>query len=310
MRAEFIQTLVDLAVADPRILLLTADIGYTVLEPFAERFPKRFFNVGVAEQNMVGMATGLAREGYIPFLYSIVNFSVLRPYEFIRNGPVYHQLPVRIVGVGEAFDYGPAGITHYGVEDVGVMRLQPGLTVVVPSDGENVKTALKKTWDLPGPVYYRLGKGTKNPVKGVNGKFELGRLQLLKRGSDVLFVCMGSISGQVVEAAEELTRNHVAASVALLSSFNPAPLADLKKILSQYSVVLAVEEHYVTGALGSLVCEVVAEEHLPCRVVRCGVTSLLKKKLGSKNFMLSEQGLSAKQLAATALAELKKGPHG
>ena len=306
MRAEFIQALADLAETNPQILLLTADIGYTVLEPFADRFPKRFFNVGVAEQNMVGMATGLAREGFVPFLYSIVNFAALRPYEFIRNGPVHHQLPVRIIGVGEAFDYGPAGITHYGLEDVGVMRLQPGLTVVVPADGQQTKTALEKTWDLPGPIYYRLGKGTKSPVPGLSARFELGRLQSLRDGKDFVFVCMGSVSRVVLEAAEELAKKGVKGGIVLVSSFNPAPVGELLSVLFHYPLAVTVEEHYLTGALGSLVCEVIAENRLPCRVVRCGVSSLLKKTLGSRNFMLQSQGLSADKLVATVLNTIGK----
>src|SRR5262249_21341178 len=123
MRATFVRTLGELADRDPRILLLTADLGYTVLEPFAERFPDRFFNVGVAEQNMVGLATGLADAGFLPFLYSIATFASLRAYEFVRNGPVFHRLAVRIVGVGGGFEYGPAGPTHHALEDVGVMRI-------------------------------------------------------------------------------------------------------------------------------------------------------------------------------------------
>src|SRR5258708_10366625 len=121
MRAAFIHALVELAAHDPRILLLTADLGFMALEPFAQRFPGRLFNMGVAEQNMVGAATGLAEAGFIPYVYSIVTFATLRPYEFIRNGPVLHQLPVRIVGMGGGYEYGPAGATHHGLEDIGVM---------------------------------------------------------------------------------------------------------------------------------------------------------------------------------------------
>ena len=136
MRAAFATTLAELAERDQRILLLTGDLGYRALEPFSERFPRRFFNVGVAEQNMVGLATGLAECGFVPFVYSIATFASLRAYEFIRNGPVAHGLRVRIVGVGGGFDYGSAGPTHHGLEDVGVLRLQPGLTVVAPADCE------------------------------------------------------------------------------------------------------------------------------------------------------------------------------
>ena len=172
MRGAFINTLVELATSDPRILLLTGDLGYTVLEPFSKKFPDRFFNVGVAEQNMVGLSTGLSEAGFIPFLYSIVTFASLRPYEFIRNGPILHQLPVRIVAIGGGFEYGHAGPTHHGLEDVGVMRIQPGITVIAPADAEQTRNALLETWDLPGPVYYRLGKNDKTTVPGLAGQFE------------------------------------------------------------------------------------------------------------------------------------------
>ena len=132
MRAAFIETLTELAAGDSRIMLLTGDLGYMALEPFIEKHPDRFFNVGVAEQNMVGVATGLAEAGFIPFVYSITPFAVLRPYEFIRNGPIQHQLPVRIVGVGGGMEYGQNGLSHYGLEDVAVMRAQPAISIIAP----------------------------------------------------------------------------------------------------------------------------------------------------------------------------------
>src|SRR5271154_5163695 len=146
MRGTFAKTLTELAGIEPRIFLLTGDLGYMALEPFAERYPDRFLNVGVAEQNMVGIATGLAEAGFIPVVYSIVTFASLRPYEFIRNGPILHQLPVRIAGVGGGCEYGHNGATHYGLEDVGVMRVQPGITVVAPGDAAQTRTALEKTY--------------------------------------------------------------------------------------------------------------------------------------------------------------------
>src|SRR3954470_19977760 len=121
MRHAFIEHLSKLATDDRSIVLVTADLGFMVIEPFAERHPDRFFNVGVAEQNMVGVATGLAEAGFLPFVYSIITFATLRPFEFIRNGPILQKLPVRVVGIGGGFEYGNAGPTHYGLEDIGVM---------------------------------------------------------------------------------------------------------------------------------------------------------------------------------------------
>ena len=134
MRRAFVRSLIELAEQDERVVLLTGDLGFMVLEPFAERFPDRFINAGVAEQNMLGVATGLADGGMIPYVYSIATFATLRPYEFIRNGAALHRLPVRIVGVGGGLDYGQNGITHWALEDIGVLRIQPEMTVIAPAD--------------------------------------------------------------------------------------------------------------------------------------------------------------------------------
>ena len=151
MRREFADELVRLARGDSRIMLLTADLGYAVLEPFAEEFPDRFFNVGVAEQNMIGLATGLAEAGLRPYAYSIATFASMRPYEFFRNGPVLHELPVRLIGMGGGLDYGHNGMTHYALEDVALMRVQPSVTIVAPADAEQARAALRATAELNDP---------------------------------------------------------------------------------------------------------------------------------------------------------------
>ena len=134
MRKAFIDSLCELARVDERVLLLTGDLGFMVMESFRKNFPKQFINMGVAEQNMIGVATGLAEAGFLPYCYSIATFASLRGFEFIRNGPVLHRLPVRIVGMGMGFEYGHAGPTHYAVEDIGALRTLPGLTIVIPAD--------------------------------------------------------------------------------------------------------------------------------------------------------------------------------
>ncbi|HMI90659.1 MAG TPA: hypothetical protein VK509_04815, partial [Polyangiales bacterium] len=178
MRSAFARGLLDLAAADERVVLLTGDLGFAVLEPFAERFPDRFWNAGVAEQNMVGMATGLAEAGYTPYVYSIATFASMRGYEFIRNGPALHDLPVRVVGVGGGFDYGHNGVTHFALEDYAVMRVQPRITTVVPADALQARAALRATTAVPGPIYFRVSKRG-DALPGLDGRFELGRLETL-----------------------------------------------------------------------------------------------------------------------------------
>lgn len=305
MRGAFVQALVNLAMGDPRILLLTGDLGYTVLEPFAEKFPERFFNMGVAEQNMIGVATGLAEAGFIPFCYSIATFASMRGYEFLRSGAILHQVPVRIVGVGGGFEYGSAGATHHGLEDVGILRVQPGLTLIAPADHEQAYRAIAQTWDLPCPVYYRLGKDDKTTIPGLAGRFDLGRAQLIRTGHDVLFVVMGSIAAEVVAAAETLASQGIEAAVLVVASVTPAPVSDLIEILSQFTIALTVEAHYCVGGVGSLVAEVVAEAGLRCRVVRCGVKTSPAGITGSQRYMQHVHGLSSDRLVATALEVLK-----
>ena len=304
MRKAFIRTLVDLAEDDDRILLLTGDLGYTVIEPFADRFPRRFFNVGVAEQNLVGMATGLAESGFIPFVYSIATFAVLRAYEFIRNGPIAHGLPVRIIGIGGGFEYPSAGFTHYAVDDVGVMRVQPRMTVIAPADYEQAVSALRATWRQDAPIYYRLGKDDVNTVPGLNGRFEPGRAQVLVEGKDLLLVAMGPIARQADEVVRQLAARGHSVGLMVVDMVNPPPAEHLRTALASVPVAMTVEAHYLVGGLGSLVSEIVAEHALRCRVVRCGVADMPVGRTGSDTWTAAQHGLSTEALTASALRAL------
>ncbi|MEI7556254.1 transketolase C-terminal domain-containing protein [Candidatus Chlorohelix sp.] len=306
MRAAFAQTLADLAENDSRIVMLTGDLGYMALEPFSQRWPERFINVGVAEQNMVGIATGMAEAGLLPFIYSIVTFATLRPYEFIRNGPVLHKLPVRIVGVGGGYEYGTAGPTHHGLEDVGVTRLQPGLTVVAPADHQQARSAFQATWNLPGPIYYRLGKDDKTTVPHLNGSFKLGHTQNIRQGKDVLLISMGNITADVVVLADLLALEGIEATILVVSSFNPDPTDDLLATLAGFKVAITIEAHYITGGVGSLVSEIVAEHGLNCRVVRCGIRNSPDGLTGSQSYLYQKHGLSKQALFETTLRALSK----
>jgi transketolase len=304
MRSAFASGLLDLAADDERVMLLTGDLGFAVLEPFAERFPDRFLNVGVAEENMVGIATGLAEAGFTPFVYSIATFASMRAYEFVRNGPILHELPVRVVGVGGGLDYGHNGMTHYAIEDVGIMRVQPGIAIVAPADPQQTRAALPAVQALPGPAYLRLGKES-SPVPGLDGRFALGRAEQLGEGQDVAIEALGGMASTAVEAAAALEADGIAARVVVVSSLNPAPVADLAEQLADVRLALSVEAHYVNGGLGSLVAEVIAEAGLACRLVRAGLRTTPAGVTGSRDYLLERHGLSAAGLAASAIAELE-----
>lgn len=303
MRKAVIRGLVELAEKDPRVVFLTADLGYTVVEPFAERFPDRFFNVGVSEQNMIGVASGLAESGFIPYVYSIAPFAALRPYEFIRNGPVLQRLPVRIIGVGGGFDYAPAGPTHYALEDIGVFRMLPGMHVIAPADARQCRTALLALHDSPEPAYFRLGKDEKYEVPGLDGRFAPGRAQTVRHGADCLFICLGPIVAMALRAADTLAQSGLQSTVVAVASMSPAPADDLAAVMARFRSVLTVEAHYVSGGLGSLVCETVAERSLDCRVTRCGVTASPAGEQGDAEYMARRHGLSPERLVGLALKD-------
>lgn len=299
MRRAFAETLADLAEQDQRIVLLTGDLGFMALDAFIERHPARFFNAGVAEQNMIGVATGLAEAGFRPYCYSIIPFALLRGLEMIRNGPVMHGLPVRIVGVGAGFDYGSNGFTHYGVEDLAIARALPGLSVYAPADSEQARCLLAATSDLPGPAYYRLGRDEQAVIPGLDGRFECGRVQLCADGGDVLIVAASSIAAEAANAVQSLGAKGHQAAFAVVAQIAPAPRQQLLDLLRRYRLVVSVENHILEGGLGSMLAEIIAEEGLSCRLRRCGLRLKLDGRSGPTASLNRRHGISAAAIAET-----------
>lgn len=273
-----------------------------VMEPFQRQFPERFFNVGVAEQNMIGVATGLAEAGFRPYTYSIATFAALRPFEFIRNGPVMHNLPVRIVGMGAGFEYGHAGPTHYGTEDVAVLRTLPGLTVVIPADPAQTATAMLATSTLPGPVYYSLGKDDRAVLSELDGRFELGRIQILRGGRDLAIISMGTLTREALAAASELDVRGIHSSVAVVSNFNPDPSDDLADLLANHSQVITVEAQAISGGLAACVGTLIASQGLRCRLKSLAVRTPADGTSGSQQERWRKHGLDRASIVSSVLS--------
>jgi len=306
MRGTLARTLAELAKHRDDIVLLTADLGFMALEPFSDAVPSRFINAGVSEQNMIGVATGLASAGLKPYAYSIATFAALRPFEFIRNGPVLHDLPVRIVGVGAGYEYGAAGPTHHCLEDIAVFRPYTNLTLISPADSAQARTAFVDTVDYPHPIYFRLSKDDKTVVPGLDGRFSLGHADVIREGAHLAIVSIGLISAEAVKAAALLAERGIEATIVVVSSLNPSPDEELLSILHRFDLVLSVEEHYVDGGLGSLLCELNSEHGARARVVRCGVRGRPTETSGEHRFYLSAAGLTADKLADRAESALSK----
>ena len=206
--------------------------------------------------------------------------------------------------MGGGFEYGHNGPSHFALEDVGVLRIHPGMTVIAPADHQQARTALRATYADEGPVYYRLGKDDSRIVLGLDGRFELGRAQMVLEGRDLLLVAMGAIAAETVEAANRLAAEGISAGVLVVASVNPPPRDDLLAALSGVNVAVSVESHYVNGGVGSLVAEVIAESGLACKLHRCGVRTSRHGITGSEQHLNQRHGISANMLVSTVMDEV------
>jgi transketolase len=296
MRKAVIHELTEIARTDERLVLLTGDLGFMVIEEFADTHPKRFINMGVAEANMLGVAAGLALEGYRPYCYSIATFASLRPFEQIRNGAHLHQSQVRVIAVGGGFGYGTAGITHHAVEDVAVMRTLPHMRVVVPADDRDAEAAVRALHDAEGPTYFRLAKDSR-VLDGLPGTFDEARLQVIGDG-DVLLLALGTIADEAMRAHASLAARGIHVRVAVATCLAPPPVAHLAELLGAASSVVTLEDHVLPGGLGSMAAEVIAEQGLACRLLRLGIEETHFSTVGSEAFLRRRAGLDAETVAA------------
>lgn len=304
MRSAFIDALTQAAADDPRIWLLTGDLGFSVLEPFRARFPRRFVNVGVAEQNLTGIAAGLASCGKIVFTYSIANFPTLRCVEQIRNDVCYNELPVKIVSVGGGFAYGPQGYTHHGLEDLAILRTLPGMAVLAPGDPVEARLAVRAVCEWPGPCYLRLGKAREPVVHTAPPPFEIGRAILVRDGADLTFLSTGGMLPYAVETAAHLAvAEKIEVRVLSMHTLKPLDEAAVLAAAGETGGVVTVEEHSVTGGLGSAVADVLAQAGIATGFRKFGAPDRLLHAVGSQEYLRRQCG----DLAALALAVREPG---
>lgn len=262
MRTAFIQELIVQARKHPDVFLLVGDLGYSVVEPFAREFPDRYLNAGIAEQNMAGVAAGLASEGYHPFIYSIANFPTLRCFEQIRNDVAYHNVPVTVVAVGAGMSYGSLGYSHHAVQDIAVMRSLPEITLLSPADPGETREAVEWLTAHPTPSYLRLGKAGEANLHSVRGIAD-GPLEIRAGKGPCALVATGSVLSVACDAAASMPD----LSIAVFSCpwLQPTDRRYFERFLS-YERVLVMEEHLASGGLASLLRDTLPEHR--------GITSM------------------------------------
>jgi transketolase len=298
LRDSFVGVLMDIARQDKRVMLLTADLGFGVLTPFAEVFPDQFLNVGVAEQNMTGVATGLALEGKIVFTYSIGNFPTLRCLEQIRNDVCYHKASVKIVCIGGGFSYGPLGISHHATEDLAIMRVLPHMQVMAPGDLSETRLITRIAYETPGPCYLRLGRGGEPRVHQNPLQVSLGQgIPLFPQGN-VALLSTGGILMDAVKARELLENQGIFASLHSLPFLQPLDLGLIENLAQASRLMVTIEEHSIIGGLGGAVAEVLAEIPGPKPpLLRIGLREGFSCEVGDQKYLRQTYGLSSDSIA-------------
>ena len=299
MRDAFIRQLTAMAKADSRIVLLTGDLGFAVLDNYARTLPNQYLNVGVAEQNMAAIATGMALEGHVAFTYSIGNFPTLRCLEQLRNDACYHLANVKTVAIGGGFSYGNLGFSHHATEDLAILRALPGMTVVAPADLWETEQATIALATHDGCAYLRLDKSHAGRTERPGEIFVLGKARRLREGQALTMIGCGGIVADLLAAADALRAKGIDCRVLSHHTLTPVDGEALREAAEQTGGILTVEEHSVTGGLGSAIAEFCLETGpRPRRFRRLGLRDEFATVVGSQSYLRDRYGMGRTAIEA------------
>lgn len=303
-RMAYGEALLELGGHRQDVVVLDADLyTSTRSELFAKKFPERFFDIGIAEQDLVSTSAGLAACNYIPYANSFAIFLTGRCYDQIRTQVAYPKLPVKLVGSSAGLTQGPDGATHQSLEDIALMRALPNMTVIVPADAVETRLATTAMADIPGPAYFRLGRYPVPTLFGPDYRFEVGRMNPMREGRDIVIFATGHMTWKALEAAELLAKDRIEARVINVSTIKPLNESEVFSYSEGVQKTFTVEEHNVIGGLGSAVAEVLSSR-AGTPLIRLGVRDVFGES-GLADELLEKHGLQPKGLARTILSALQ-----
>lgn len=309
MRNAFADEITKLGAADKRVVLLTGDIGNKLFDKFKANNPDRFFNCGIAEANMMGVAGGMAMSGLRPVVYTITPFTTTRCYEQIRVDVCYHDVPVIIVGTGSGLSYADLGPTHHSCEDLAILRVLPNMTVLAPADEVELRQCLRAALDVEGPVYIRIGKKGEKITPKKDETFKIGEAITVQDGSELCLISTGTVLPMVMEASVMLNAHGVKPRVESFHTVKPLDGRRLEELFANYRLVATVEEHSVLGGLGGSVAEWLArqERGTKGRLISFGTADEFLHEIGSQTYARGRFGLTAENIARRTRAALDRG---
>jgi transketolase len=300
MRNAFADEITKLASSDPRIVLLSGDIGNKLFDNFKNNYKNRFYNCGIAEANMMGVAAGMAMSGLRPVIYTITPFTTTRCFEQIRVDVCYHKVPVTIVGTGSGLSYAELGPTHHSLEDLAILRTLPDLNVTAPCDANELRSILRETFSQDLPTYIRIGKKGETSIHEVPPPLKIGKSIKIKDGDDLLFIVTGTIAGEVLLATDLLREKGIGAAVVSMHSIKPLDNDFLSSLQGNYKLVITVEEHGLIGGLGSAVAEWRSRNKANFIHHMIGTPDEFMHETGSQDYARRKYGLKADQIANDA----------
>lgn len=307
MRDTFVKTLVELANNNKNIELVTGDLGFGVLKPFWEQCPNQFTNAGIAEQNMTGLAAGMALSGKIVFTYSIGNFPTFRCLEQIRNDCAYHNANVKIVCVGGGFSYGSLGMSHQAIEDIAIMRALPNVAVFAPGDLVEAEAITKAIVDYPGTCYLRLGRGGEKRIHDKLDNFQIGKAIKIKDGKNIAIFSTGAIFDEVIDAYEELVKKGLRPILYTFPTIKPIDKETIEECANKCSHIFTVEEHNVVGGFGSAVSEILNDANDKKTIVcRIGLKDSYSTIVGNQKYLRQAHSIDYLSIANKIIEVLRK----
>ncbi len=304
MRTVIIDGIYNLMKKNKDVYFLTGDLGFTVVEKIEADFPKQFINMGVAEQNMMGVAAGLALSGKKVFVYSIIPFVTMRCFEQVRNDICYHNLDVTILGAGAGLSYGILSSTHFALEDVAIFRPLPNMSIFSPADETEAKLGMDFVNNYHRPLYFRIGKKLEPIVFNKPYSFKFGKAHIINEGKDITIIASGPILHEVVHALPLLKTKGINPTLIDIHTIKPLDEKSILKHIKGKKLVVTVEEHGILGGLGSAIAEVIATNSIMPKLKRIGTSDEFIKITGSQQFLREHVGLTSRRIADTIMTAL------